>query len=76
MSDTPPLPEKLRNLLTQAVQADASDLHLIVGYPPVQRVHGDLLELPEPPLTAEEAESLLGFLCPEELRGRLNEERT
>jgi twitching motility protein PilT len=60
----PPLPEKLRRWLALAVQGEASDLHLIVGYPPVLRLHGDLTELPEPPLTAEEAEPLLATLCP------------
>jgi twitching motility protein PilT len=58
------IPDKLRRWLELAATGGASDLHLIVGYPPVLRLHGDLTELPEPPLTAEEAEPLLGTLCP------------
>src|SRR5260370_20101515 len=69
--ETPPVPEKLRSLLGRAVEKGASDLHLIVGYPPVLRLHGDLIELPEPPLTGEEAEPLLRSLCPPPAVGRL-----
>jgi twitching motility protein PilT len=58
MSDpTPeaPAPEKLRQWLSGAVQAGASDLHLIVGYPPVLRLHGDLIEQPAAPPRADGA---------------------
>ena len=48
------VPEKLRQWLTRAVEAGASDLHLIAGYPPVLRLHGDFTELPEPVLAAEQ----------------------
>ena len=58
------IPEKLRLWLELAVQGGASDLHLIVGYPPVLRLHGDLIELSEPALTAEEAEPLFAAICP------------
>ena len=34
------------------------------GYPPVLRLHGDLTELPEPPLAADEAEPLLLSVVP------------
>lgn len=57
-------PEKLRHWLELAVQGGASDLHLIVGYPPVLRLHGDLTELAEPAITAGEAEPLLAAICP------------
>jgi twitching motility protein PilT len=43
-AEAPPFPEKLRAWLRRAVEAGASDLHLIVGYPPVLRLHGDLME--------------------------------
>jgi twitching motility protein PilT len=69
--ETPPVPEKLRGWLGRAVEKGASDLHLIVGYPPVLRMHGDLIELPEPALDAEEAEPLLRALCPPPAIGRL-----
>ena len=56
--------EKLREWLGQAVEAGASDLHLVAGYPPVLRLHGDLVELPGPPLEADEARELLRPVCP------------
>src|SRR5260370_35316789 len=66
-----PVPEKLRVWLNRAVETGASDVHLIVGYPPVLRLHGDLMEMPEAPLTGEEAEPLLRSLCPPPAIGRL-----
>jgi twitching motility protein PilT len=70
-AETPQAPEKLRGWLRRAIDAGASDVHLIVGYPPVLRLHGDLIELPEPPLAAEDAQSLLSALCPAEALTRL-----
>jgi twitching motility protein PilT len=65
------VPEKLRTWLSRAVEAGASDLHLIVGHPPVLRLHGDLVELSEPALTVEEMQPLLGSFCPPETYARL-----
>ena len=48
-----PSPTRLRDWLAQAVRSDASDLHLIGGFPPVMRVHGDLTELLEPAVSVE-----------------------
>ena len=62
--EPPPVPAKLRRWLEWAVQVGASDLHLIVGYPPVLRLHGELTELPEPPLAADEADPLFASVCP------------
>jgi twitching motility protein PilT len=65
------VPEKLRGWLSRAVQDGASDLHLIVGYPPVLRLHGDLVELAEPVLEANQLQSLLDALSPAEAFARL-----
>src|SRR5262245_19291784 len=76
MKDVPELPEKLRNLLLWAVAAGASDLHLIPGYPPVLRLHGDLTELPEEPaLAADETREMLAALCNPEALARLQKDR-
>ena len=73
MNDTNyPHAEKLRAWLTRAVEAGASDLHLIVGYPPVLRVHGDLIELPEPKLGPDEPRDVLAF-GPAEAAARLRD---
>jgi twitching motility protein PilT len=74
-NSTTHLPEKLRDWLKQAVDAGASDLHLIVGYPPVLRVHGELTELSEPSLNGEETDSLLHSLCSPEVLARLRAEK-
>ena len=65
------IPDKLRQWLKHAVEAGASDLHLIAGYPPVLRLHGDLVELLEPCLEKEETRTILCSLCPPEALARL-----
>src|SRR5688572_28010236 len=73
MSD--PHAEKLRRWLEWAVQVGASDLHLAVGYPPVIRLNGALAELPEPPLSPDEAGPVLASVCPPEALARLRDTR-
>ena len=67
----PTVPAKLREWLTVAVESGASDLHLIVGYSPTIRLHGDLTELAELPLEAEYVEPMIGSLCTPETLSRL-----
>src|SRR3954454_18405248 len=69
------LPDKLRNWLRQTIAAGASDLHLIAGYPPVLRLHGELTELPEPPLDDAESQALLAALLSPEAGARLEEQK-
>jgi twitching motility protein PilT len=75
MSELLAVPEKLRGWLTRAVERGASDLHLIAGYPPVLRLHGDLIEMKEPALSGEETQALLGPLCRPDARARLDQQR-
>jgi twitching motility protein PilT len=70
-SETNAFPERLRAWLACAAESGASDLHLIAGYPPVLRLHGDLVELSEPALQAAETNALLTPLCPPESLPRL-----
>src|SRR6516225_4413076 len=70
-ASNPIVPDRLGAWLSQAVETGASDLHLIVGYPPVLRLHGDLIELPEPALEGETLHALLSALCPAEAFTRL-----
>jgi twitching motility protein PilT len=72
---TPGLPEEVHAWMVQAVDRGASDLHLIPGYPPTLRLHGDLVELPEPPLAAAELRAMLTALCPAAGRGRFLAEK-
>ena len=70
-----PLPEQLAGWLRCAVTSGASDLHLITGYPPVLRLHGDLTELAEMPLLGDEMRRLLEALCPSEAWRRLQSQK-
>ncbi len=69
------VPEKMYRWLEWAVQVGASDLHLVVGHPPVLRVNGDLSELPEGPITPDEAAVLLTSICPPGAAERLRDEK-
>ncbi len=69
------IPEALRRWLIDAIDAGASDLHLIVGSPPVMRVHGELSELAESGLEADQAEALFRAICPPEAFVRLQEQK-
>jgi twitching motility protein PilT len=79
MTDTnptpPAVPDTLRAWLARAVEAGASDLHLVAGHPPVLRLHGDLVELREPPLDARQTEALLRPLCSADAFARLLAEK-
>jgi twitching motility protein PilT len=72
---TADLPQKLRAWMVQAMDRGASDLHLIAGYRPTLRLHGDLIELNEPPLDADEARALLTALCPADGRTQLHTQK-
>lgn len=65
------VPDKIRKWLGRAVEDGASDLHLICGYPPVLRVHGDLTALNENSLAAGELDRLLRAICHSEALARL-----
>jgi twitching motility protein PilT len=70
-----PVPEKLYRWLEWALQVEASDLHLVVGYPPVLRIHGELTELPGAVLAADEAEPLLLSVCPPDGLARIQDNK-
>ncbi|HEY2787086.1 MAG TPA: PilT/PilU family type 4a pilus ATPase [Fimbriiglobus sp.] len=65
------VPDELRGWMEYAVASGASDLHLVPGHPPVIRKHGDLVELPDPPLDAEELQGMLRSICSAEAFSRL-----
>jgi twitching motility protein PilT len=74
--DSPQLPTRLWDWLAQAAKSDASDLHLIAGYPPALRLHGDLTGMREPAVAAEELTPLLRGLLPAELTARLDSRKS
>jgi twitching motility protein PilT len=63
-------PEEIRGWLTLAIEAQASDLHLVPGYPPALRVHGELRQLDSLALEANTVRELLARLCPAYVMGR------
>ncbi len=71
MTEPNAIPEQLRRWLIHAVESGASDLHLVVGHPPVLRLHGDLIEQSGPSLGGDETRTLLQALCPAEILERL-----
>ena len=56
----------IKSLLENIIQRQASDLHLIAGYPPTMRLNGELMPLDSNPLSKEELETGLFFLLTNE----------
>jgi twitching motility protein PilT len=56
----------IKILLEEMINRNASDLHLRVGYPPVLRIDGELIDLSVEPLTIE----IMDFLCSEMMQER------
>src|SRR5262245_39665023 len=75
MSGENRIPDRLTNWLSHAVESGASDLHLIADHPPVLRMHGDLIEIPEPPLAGTTLSELLASICTPDMLARLNAEK-
>jgi twitching motility protein PilT len=74
MAATTPLdeacPDEIRNWLSSAIEAEASDLHVVPGYPPTLRVHGELRQLESALLEPDAVRELLARLCPAYAMGR------
>lgn len=64
---------ELNDLLQEAVDRDASDLHLKAGQPPIFRVHGRLLRSEHPPLQPEGVRELVYSILSDQQRSRLEE---
>ncbi|MEE8475191.1 MAG: ATPase, T2SS/T4P/T4SS family, partial [Myxococcota bacterium] len=54
--------EKLNRLLRLGIEKGASDIHFQVGYLPLYRFHGDLVELRYKILTAKDTETIVRLL--------------
>ena len=55
---------KMTELCKVACQRNASDMHCTVESPPLLRIHGELVRLQVPPLSAAETDALLTSVCP------------
>ena len=63
----------LPELLKTTVELDGSDLHLTTAAPPTVRVHGKLVPLKLPPLTAPETKQLAYSVCTDAQKKRFEE---
>lgn len=70
------IPDVLRDWLTRAIQAGASDLHLVPDVPVSIRLNGMMKHLTETSLESDELNSLLEQSCPNHLREKLRGERS
>ena len=77
MTDQAPIecPTKIRQWLTQATESEASDLHLVAGYPPALRIHGEVRELPEAELEAGSLREMLSAICSARTRDHFQAEK-
>jgi len=65
----------IEKLLSEAVNRNASDLHIAVGYPPIIRVDGELVDLDEKILNPEDAEQLIFSVLTDEKKELLEVNR-
>lgn len=57
----------IKELLSKIIQEGASDLHIVVGMPPMMRLHGDLEPIPGySPLRSEDSQELIYSVMNEE----------
>jgi twitching motility protein PilT len=68
-------PHRLDDLLISIVENKASDLHLVVGSPPMMRLHGFLKPMVDEKVTSEDAQALITSILTQEQVAMLNEQR-
>lgn len=66
---------RLSQLLKEAIQKQASDIHLKVGSPPVVRIGKELVNLEYPPLKDSDIENFISEILPPDKRAYLNEHK-
>ena len=64
----------MQDLLREAADKGASDLHLSAGEPPLLRVHGDLVRIEHPALTAEQVTELVNSIMSDAQRATFQAE--
>ncbi len=65
---------ELVEVLKAAVQAGASDIHIVIGKPPMMRLDGDMAEIPGfPSINADESKRLIYSILYEEQRAKFEE---
>jgi twitching motility protein PilT len=69
-----PDPE-LAVLLVDGQQQEASDLHLVTGYPPILRIHGRLMPVSDKSLTSDQNARMITSIMPETLREKMGRQQ-
>lgn len=64
---------QLEGLLRKMIQGGASDLHLVIGRPPLLRTRGELVPMDEPVLTPESSEATITEILTPAQRARIRE---
>ncbi|HXQ21215.1 MAG TPA: type IV pilus twitching motility protein PilT [Candidatus Acidoferrales bacterium] len=67
-------PLSIQRFLELVVERGATDLHISAESPPLMRVHGELMPLPFPPLSANETKNLCYSLLTDSQRHRFEED--
>ncbi len=65
----------LLEILKAAYEADASDIHLVAGHPPVMRVHTVVTPMDSPALTPEQCMGFLKEMAPKEAFARFEQNK-
>ena len=65
----------IKDFLSQAVEAQASDIHLKPGQPPIYRLEGHLAKADAPPITAEDINELVEEILAPALKKEYEEKR-
>jgi twitching motility protein PilT len=66
---------RLDAILQLAREHGASDLHVTTGAPPMMRINGEVLPIPDEPLTRENAELVLFEIMESDVRARFDRHR-
>jgi twitching motility protein PilT len=66
------LSAELIEFMETAVAREASDIHLVPGYPPTLRIHGQLRPIADTVLDADQTRSMVATLLPDRLRASLS----
>ena len=64
---------EMQRLLRKMMEAGASDIHMLVGRPPLLRTRGELVPMDEPPLTRESSEAIIGGILSAGQKDRIHE---
>ena len=67
--------DRMRQWLAQVLESGGSDLHLVAGHPPIQRLHGELIAFAAEPLAADETAQLIRSICTPEALSQLESQK-